>query len=150
MVFRKPLFFLAELGRVRLPAAPRKSHRMLQVQHLVKHHVSKHVFGHLFSVELAIDYDLFERGIEAPKLRPPGVRAPSQPGFAEGVLKVFAVQPRKKKAEVVMLARRPVIDAARPPLPQSKQTLPRRLSVRKLAVVIQHVLRGMPPIQPAE
>ena len=51
------------------------------MQHFVIENVAHDIFGHILSVELAIDYDLFERGVEAAQLRPPHAIAPAQPRF---------------------------------------------------------------------
>src|SRR5271154_4441300 len=92
VVIHEFLFFLAKFGAMRFPPAARELHRMLHVQHLVVHHVSHHEFRHAFAIQLPVDHDLLQRGIETAQQAAPDATAPTQPRLAERTFKIARVE----------------------------------------------------------
>lgn len=128
-----PLFF-AELRGVGFAAAVRESHGMLQVEHLVVKDVGDDVFGNVFSVELTIDDDLLERGIEAAELTPPQALAPAEAWERERVAEVSAIEAREHWRQIVVRSGRAMLRAANALLAKFKETAARGGGVGKFAI----------------
>lgn len=82
------------------------------MKHLVVEDVAYDVAGNAGTVELPIDDDLFQRGIEATELASPGASAPAEARFYERTAKILPIQSRKHGFEVVMRASRAMLAAA--------------------------------------
>lgn len=85
-------FFGAKLRRMRFSAAAHEPHGMFLVQHLVIEDVGHYVCRYAGPVELAVDHNEIQRGIEAAKLCTPGAPAPCQSGLRERIIKIAVVQ----------------------------------------------------------
>ena len=113
VVIGEALFLFAKFGRVGFAAAAGKFHRMLHVQHLVIEHIGDHAFRHARMIEPAVDQNLLERRIEAPKLSSPNAFAPAEARLRKSAIEILRIERRKKRFEIVMRARRTMFRAAR-------------------------------------
>src|SRR5271156_5100055 len=114
LIIRKFLLFPPKLRPVRLPAAARKFHRMLYVQHLVIHHISHHKFWHHVAVQLPVDHNLLQRRIETTEHAAPNSPAPTQPRLGKPPKKNPALKPPKNLAQDWVVPPRPGAPPAAP------------------------------------
>src|SRR5215472_16386958 len=101
---------------MRFAAASGKPSGMLKMKHLMVKHIVHNVVRNARLIQLAIDDDLTQRGIEATKLRGPISRAPAQPRFFQLIAKIASVELVKQPLKVVMRAGGAMFAAARPAL----------------------------------
>ncbi len=121
-VICKPLFFVSELRGVRFSPATGESDGVLQVQHFVVEDVRDHVLGDVLMVQLAIQDNLVERGIETPQLRAPNPGAPSQTRLGQRTLKIGLVQALEKRLQIVMRTCGSVLHPTRPALAHKQKS----------------------------
>src|ERR1035437_4261966 len=98
---------------MRLQPAGGGARGMFHVEHLVIQDEFHGVRRHFGVIEPFVHDDLVERGIETPKLRTPGARAPAEARAARGPAESFEVNPRDKGLEVVGRAAAPMLEGAR-------------------------------------
>src|ERR1700733_1838078 len=128
-------------------AAARKLHRVLQVQHFVVKHVGNNIFRDGLAVQLAIQHNLIQRGIETAQQRKPSSFAPAKARQWQRILKVLLVQASEQRREIVVCAGGSVVRGTRSMLPQAMQPLARASRIRKLPINFEQVLRRSTAVQ---
>jgi len=150
LVIAKESFLAAKFRGVRLAPATSKAQRMLLVEHLVVQNIGHHVLGNVAAIQLSVDDNLAQRGIEAAELRTPDARAPSQARPRQGISKVAPVQSLEKNAQIVMGAGRAVGGAARAFAAEAQKAPARGARVGIAAVGLQQIRRRTPPVETRE
>src|SRR6185437_822383 len=132
---------------MRFAAAASKFHRMLHVKHLVIEHVGHNAFRHAGMIEPAIDQNLLERRIEAPKLGSPNAFAPAEARLNESAIEMLRIERREERIEIMMCASRPMFRAPRALAAQPKQSRPSGPRIRKLSIRFDQAQRRTPPVK---
>src|ERR1700733_3471263 len=131
-------------------AASFEAHGMFDVQHFVVHHVFDDVGRHRFAVELFVDDDLLQGGIEAAEQSAPDSFAPSQCWLDQGVFKVAAIQGLEERVEIVMNTDGAMLSASSARLAQSEESRAGAAGVRKLTISVQEILGRLAAIEFAQ
>jgi hypothetical protein len=85
-----------------LAPATDKLDAVFNVQHFMVQDVGDHIFRHAWPVELPIDHNLIERGIETAQLRAPHPSAPAEARPGKGISKIGTIQAMEQWIEIVM------------------------------------------------
>ena len=149
-IMRVPLFLRAKFGRMRLQPTSRRAQRVFHVQHFMIEDEFHRVGRHIRMIQPPVHYNLIERRIETSKLGTPGPCAPSKTRAGKLSCKIFPIERREHRREIVSRAIGPMIDAARAFQSHSSYVPPRRVSQRILAIEIAQIRGDAPPVHLTE